>query len=947
MWGRPGRILESFDFFLGKGQMKQLIIAEKPSVARDIAKSLGIGGRQVQGSIRGARQVVTWCIGHLVELCEPHEYRPEWKRWTPRALPILPAEFKMRPVASTLQQWRNVSRLLRSKEFDSVVNACDAGREGELIFRMVYELSGSRLPVQRLWISSLTPSAIQKGFRDVRPGKEYDPLAQAAACRSRADWLVGINATRAATIRARNGQESQLFSIGRVQTPTLALIAERDKAIEQFEPRDYFELWATFSSSEVKYDGRWFEEESGSKLPTLEAAQGIQSEINGRAGLVESAQTKEVRQPPPPLFDLTSLQRTANRKLGFSAARTLKVAQDLYERRKLITYPRTDSRFLTPDLLGTLRHRIEATNQGATAKWAGQLLAKARLPSIQRHVRPKKVKDHHAILPTRKKADLTGLARDQAQLYDLIVRRFLGIFFPPARYLEAILVTRVDGAEKAHRFRSRGKNLVDPGWREVAGFKEEGKAGDRPGALASRSARIRASKKTRRALSESEGGESEEPTQDARILARLPEGQQVAIDETRVDKKTTRPPPRYNDASLLAAMEGAGNKLEERELRQAMKDGGLGTPATRAATIEKLLARGFVVREKKHLRVTKAGRTLLDFLPVEELKSPGMTGRWEARLAKMARGEEESAAFMQDIRRFVATATRKILDTPPPELEAATAIGQCPQCGSRVVPTRRTFQCLNASQGSCSFRIFGTVAGKKLTEGMIKALLAKGRTRVLKGFRSKKGRSFSAALTLQEDGAVKFDFDAVQIGGRSASPGKERRPARKHERNEAPGKRKSEIRETHFAPAGSNRHLWGSSARESLGAEKASNIQPPPISLKAQAPAPKKPKTPRKRRPALAEELGVRCPACQKGALIAGHHAWGCNRWREGCRLVIPFEIAGKHLTRLQVIQLADKGRTRILKGFTDKEGSRLRGRVILEKSSETSLLQPRFIPIP
>jgi DNA topoisomerase III len=874
--------------------MKRLVIAEKPSVGRDLARALGLratDGRH--GLFEDDELIVTWCVGHLVELAEPHEYRPEWKHWSARLLPVLPDELKTRPVRRTADQWKVVAAALRRRDVEEVVNACDAGREGELIFRMAYELAGCRKPVLRLWISSLTPDAIRQGFRKLRPGSELDDLAAAARCRAQADWLVGINATRAATVMGRGaGPDSPLLSVGRVQTPTLAILAEREEAIETFVPEDYFELWADFhrpgeswsagpdAVGFVNYRGRWRGPDGETRFPALEQAQAVAASVQGKSGVVESLESKTVEEKSPALFDLTSLQRTANRALGLSAARTLSVAQALYERHKLITYPRTDSRYLTPDLVPTLRGRIEALqHEGPWAGWAVKLLERPDLPSIARFVRPGKVKDHHAILPTSRAPDLAALSAEERRIHELVVRRFLAAFYPAARFLDVEAITRVDtpqAPEPCQRFRSHGRSLLEAGWRDVAGFDEK--------------------KPSRRR--KDEAAEEAAPEPGAELLARLAEGSDVRLLETGIDEKRTKPPPRYNDATLLSAMEGAGKLVEEDELREAMKDGGLGTPATRASIIETLLERRYVEREDKSLRVTEGGRSLLRSLPVAELKSPELTGRWEARLARIASGGEAPERFMSDIRCFVVEATHRILAAQPPPV-TRRAVGRCPRCGAEVTASRQAFECAAAREGACTLRIPVFVAGKTLDETLVRQLLEKGRTRQLRGFRSKAGKPFSAALVL-EAGGVQLDFDERRSEP-AAGPRAERKPRRPRR----------------------------SAADAAPGRERRPRASAPALSRAARPAAV----------PTLAA-LGVDCPACRAGQLVAGRRGWGCSRWREGCPFVLWFEHEGKRLSEAQARDLVAKGRTRLISGFVDERGEAYKARLVLRPGADAPTLE-------
>ena len=672
----------------------QLVIAEKPSVARDLARVLGVRPTG-KHCFDGKERVITWCVGHLVELDEPASYDGRWKAWRLDTLPMIPSEFKLRPVPSTREQLHEVCRLLCDKRFSEVVNACDAGREGELIFRYVYQLAGGRLPIRRLWISSLTDEAIRQGFSTLKPGAEMEKLADAARCRSEADWLVGLNATRAVTVRQRTGPDSMLYSIGRVQTPTLAILVEREKAIQIFVPQDYWQLKGELTTTDgARFAATWSLDKA-TRFASATAASEVRDRCraHGAAGdpegpVVESLKQSKTREPPPLLFDLTSLQRTANKRFGLSAQATLDAAQALYERHKILTYPRTDSRHLSSDMAATLPKIFAGLAEfDEYASFARTLLANQPRPS-KRFFDDSKIQDHHAIVPTGKAAKLEALERNERRVFDLVVRRFLGAFYPDAEFAQTEVVVKVgQGAESAvlandkrddrsgaapvdevplltaapappDLFLARGRVRLVAGWQEVAGFggeDAEDKTGGRKG--------------------KKKDGDEDEPA----VLPPLAEGQRLDGAFETLAKKT-KPPARHSEATLLSAMENAGktiarpeagsagssssrdgmedlrgfsDTLDDEELRAAMKDSGLGTPATRAATIETLLKRGFVAREGKHLVATPVGMALIDGLPVPSLSSPELTGTWEARLARMARGEDKRDAFMADISRYV------------------------------------------------------------------------------------------------------------------------------------------------------------------------------------------------------------------------------------------------------------------------------------------------------
>jgi DNA topoisomerase-3 len=778
-----------------------LVVAEKPSVARDLARALGVPAR---GSpFRGARHVITWCIGHLVELEEPATYDPKWKRWRIDTLPILPSAFQWRPSRQTISQWRVVRDCLRSREFTEVVNACDAGREGELIFRSCYDLAGSRLPVRRLWISSMTDEALRAGLAALAPGARWDALADAARCRSEADWLVGMNATRAVTVRS-----GVLCSIGRVQTPTLALLVRREQAIRAFVPEAYWEVDGRFP-----FVAKWTLG-AATRIGAAEIARAIVARCG--PAVVEKVETERTREPPPPLFDLTSLQRTANRRYGFSAKRTLDLAQSLYERRKAITYPRTDSKHLPREMASECARIIGLLAEDPTYAPVARIVTQPG----RRVFDDAKVSDHHAIIPTGRGG--SGLDADERRLYDLIVRRFIGAFWPDAEIDRTTVILRAgdgpaappmkkDGVVRTlppppDRFIARGRVRVVDGWQAVAGIA---------------------------------------PPADA--LPRLTEGVRLPGTYSALEKKT-EPPPRFTDATLLAAMESAGKELDDEALREAMRDRGLGTPATRAQTIETLLERGYISRSEKSLVPTPLGIALIEGLPMPSLASAELTGEWEARLARMARGQDARPAFMRDIDAYV----RKIVDearaAPQIAAPAREPVGRCPRCGRDVVEKLKFFAC-----SACDFKLWKRIAGKAVSAKLAAVLLRVGKTQILPGFRSKAGKRFSAALRLT-DGEVKLDF------GSASAPA----PAPATATGSGPG--------------------------------------PGPGSGSGSAPEARSPRP-----------EALTCPSCKEGSVIPGKRAWGCSRWREGCKFVIPFTPPGapRRLTATELRDLVTKGKTR------------------------------------
>jgi DNA topoisomerase-3 len=701
----------------------RLIVAEKPSVGRDIAGALG-RHRRVKGALVGDGWTVTWALGHLAELAPPDAYGEEYKKWRLESLPILPGRFKVRVNNKTREQFGVVRGLMKDPSVTEVVNACDAGREGELIFAYLYGLSGSKKPVMRLWISSLTHEAILAGFGALRDGSTMKPLEDAARSRGEADWIVGMNATRAYSVRF--GGRGNVLSVGRVQTPTLKLLVEREKEIQEFEPEKFWTVHARFLREGLTYDGVWFKNKQN-RLPAQEAADRIAEKVRGGVGTVRKAQKKTATEKPPLLYDLTELQRNANARYGFTAERTLRAAQALYEERKLITYPRTSSRYLSRDMVGGLQKRVEAA--GALpdlSPFAEKLLEAQKLPISKRIVDDSKVTDHHAIVPTNKKSS-GGLPPDEAKVYDLVARRFLAVFFPAARFENTIVVTEV----REETFLARGRVVLEAGWRAL--------------------------------YPDGVGGRKE---REPPVLPPIEVGQEWAVAKVGVKEGETKPPPRYSESALLGAMETAGKLVEDEELRQQMKDSGLGTPATRAATIERLIKVGYVEREKKALVPTEKGKSLIGLLGESPLTSAELTARWEERLAKMEKGAERRPDFMADISGFTTKLVDEVRGMEGERLAAPSRsrepLGACPKCGAPVVESKKAFGCSAWKQTGCDFAIWKQVSGKRLSEGQAKQLLTRGRTGQMKGFKSKAGKPYAAALKLDGEHKVRLEFDSAR-----------------------------------------------------------------------------------------------------------------------------------------------------------------------------------------
>ena len=667
---------------------RTVVIAEKPSVGRDIARVLGCTQRG-QGCLTGGDWVVTWAVGHLVTLCEPDELDEKYKRWSYDTLPILPDDIPLKVISSSRDQYKVVRDLINASETDRLICATDAGREGELIFRYIYMKSGCRKPFDRLWISSMTDEAIQEGFRKIQPGEKYDGLFRSAQCRSQADWLVGMNASRAYTLRF-----DTLLSVGRVQTPTLAILVKRHLEIENFKPEEYATVTADFGD----YRGMWFDPqlEVDTHIPSIDRGKAIAAAIKGKQGTIITAETQRKKDPPPQLYDLTSLQRDANRLLGFTADKTLKVAQSLYETRKAITYPRTDSRYLPPDMVPRVvqtMHKLPDAYQPLVSA----ALPGGKLPVSRRTVDETKVTDHHAIIPTAQRVNPASFTEEERQLYDMIARRMLTAFYPPCEYDATKVVTRVDAEDQQHLFRTNGRVVITNGWRDVAPLANPPKA-----------------KASRR-----------KPAADAEEEAALPPlapGDKRTVTKAEVREDKTKPPAQHNDASLLSAMEHAGRELEDEELQRQMKGSGIGTPATRASIIERLIQVGYAQRKGKNILATDKGVQLIAIMP-GEITSPEMTGRWELALEQITDGKQDADKFMESIRKFSTFLVNNARNsqsrvTFPDDarrrkrrqqlVSQASAVEGCvcPLCGDgAVLETERSFLCARKAEG-CHFTLW-------------------------------------------------------------------------------------------------------------------------------------------------------------------------------------------------------------------------------------------------
>jgi DNA topoisomerase-3 len=725
---------------------KTLVVAEKPSVARDLASTLPGSFKQSKdkthletqdGSTDNGGYVVTWAVGHLVGLAPPDEYDPKLKKWRFADLPILPDKFKLIPNDERAgKQLRAIHRLMAEDGVELIVNACDAGREGELIFAYVYDLAPVQKPVQRLWLSSMTKTAIREAFEHLRPAEELHSLEEAARSRSEADWLVGMNATRAASIRLRAAFDGAV-SLGRVQTPTLALVARREEEIRDFVPEPYWLVEAKFEASgERRYSGRYL---GGKRLPNEEEAQAIVDAVRDQAGEITKLEKSEQREQPQLLYDLTSLQRHANSLYGFSARRTLAAAQRLYEDHKALTYPRTNSRFLTGDMVAEIKPTTEHIAHNSQYEAAARYVLGLDSLPLGRVVNDAKVQDHHAIIPTDSEHDLAKMGSDEVKIYDLVAKRFLAIFHPEAVFER----TRVETTVRENVFRTSGRRLIEAGWRAVYGE-----------------------------LSEQD--RAEEDSGGDQLLPRLEQGEGVQTRGVEWLRKETQPPRRFSDASLLGAMETAGKEVEDAELREAMKDSGIGTPATRASIIERLVDVGYIERDGRSLVATEKGIQVIRLLGEHRLTSPELTGSWERRLRLIEHGGDTRPAFMDDIKKFTTETVEELDKLKGVQIERAK-LGPCPICGREITENRKGYSCWSRDDPGCGFVIWKRKAGKSLPVSVAKELIESlrasreggedpgvGRTeKAVTGFRSRAGRTFRAKLRLEQtdEGKWRVEFD--------------------------------------------------------------------------------------------------------------------------------------------------------------------------------------------
>ncbi|MEC4718812.1 DNA topoisomerase III [Noviherbaspirillum sp. CPCC 100848] len=713
---------------------KTLIIAEKPSVANDIAKALG-GFTKHDEYFESSEYVLSSAVGHLVEIGVPEEYDVKRGKWTFTHLPMIPPHFALNPIAKTESRLKVLTRLIKRKDVSGLINACDAGREGELIFRLIAQYAKAKQPIRRLWLQSMTPGAIRDGFSKLREDQEMLPLADAARCRSEADWLIGINGTRAMT--AFNSKEGGFYltTVGRVQTPTLSIVVEREEKIKNFVPRDYWEVRAEFICAAGIYEGRWLDtkfkkdetdpEKKAERLWSKAAAESIVAACRGKQGNV-TEESKPATQIAPALFDLTSLQREANARFGFSAKNTLGLAQALYEKHKVLTYPRTDSRHLPEDYLQTVRQTLEVVAENHNyQQFASQILNKNWVKPNKRIFDNTKISDHFAIIPTTQAPK--NLSEPEQKLYDLVTRRFMAVFFPAAEFQVTTRYTEVSG----HQFKTEGKVMTNPGWLAIYGREAA----------------------------------NDDDKENAGTLVPVAKGEKVQTEKIVANGLVTKPPARYSEATLLSAMEGAGKLVDDEDLREAMAGKGLGTPATRAAIIEGLLNEKYLLREGREIIPTAKAfqlMTLLRGLGVNELTAPELTGEWEYKLSQMERGRISREEFMREIAQMTQIIVKRAKeynnDTIPGDY--ATLNTPCPNCGGVVKENYRRFACTK-----CEFSMSKIPGSRQFEIAEVEELLQKREIGPLQGFRSKMGRPFAAILKIVRDEDInnfKLEFDFGQ-----------------------------------------------------------------------------------------------------------------------------------------------------------------------------------------
>ena len=711
---------------------KSLVIAEKPSVAADLARALG-NCEQHKDYFESDQYVISSAVGHLLEMNVPKDQEAKGNKWSLSNLPVLPTHFELNEIPKTSGRLKQLRQLIKRKDVGVVINACDAGREGELIFRNIVAYTKCKKTVLRLWLQSMTQTAIREGFTKLRSQEELQPLTNAAICRSESDWIVGINGTRAMTAFNSKSGGFNKTTVGRVQTPTLTLIVNREKTIRAFQPQKYWEIIATFNAEAGKYEGRWFDEKFDNKskkennllrperLWDHDRALQVVRDCENLTG-VASEKSKTSFNSPPALYDLTTLQREANTRFGFRAAQTLQIAQSLYERHKLITYPRTDSHALPEDYPGTVRKVLQSLGRSEYQKFSQIILDRNWIKPNKRIFNNSKISDHFAIVPTEATTSTGHLSSAERQVYDQIMRRFLSVFYPPAEFQTTTRITRVQD----HRFRTEGKVLVFPGWLEVTGRDLTKK--DKPDLVA----------------------------------IKAPE-EEVQTNPVAAKENETKPPARFSEATLLGTMEGAGKLVDDDELRAAVKNKGLGTPATRASIIEGLFKEKYIIRENREIQPTPKAFSLIDLLnglKIPELCSPELTGEWEYKLNQIQEGNLKPDEFMQHIKDMTQDIINKTRDHENHTIpgDYVTLKTPCPKCQTGVVVEQ--YQDFACQSQSCDFSLRKTMGNRRFEIEEVEKLLSEKKIGPLPGFRSRLGKSFDAMIKITPDFEVKFDFDS-------------------------------------------------------------------------------------------------------------------------------------------------------------------------------------------
>ncbi|GFI61061.1 DNA topoisomerase 3 [Clostridiales bacterium] len=694
---------------------KILVIAEKPSVARDLARVLKCSQRGV-GFISGDKYIVSWAVGHLVTLSEPEDYDKAYKRWSEASLPIIPEKMKLKAIKSSKKQLSILKVLMNDKDTESLICATDSGREGELIFRYIYDYNKCKKPFSRLWISSMTDAAIKEGFSRLKEGREYDSLYFSAKCRSEADWLVGINATRAFTIKY-----NALLSVGRVQTPTLAMIVKRQKEIDEFVPKKYFEVMVDYGD----FKGTWIGDKNDTKLFDRAEAEAIAERVAGKTAVAEEITKTAKQTQPPQLYDLTELQRDCNKMYGFSAQKTLDIAQSLYEKHKMITYPRTDSRYLSDDMIPKIKNIMsKLVEADIFSDYVKKLIDMTKLPITKRIVDNKKVTDHHAIIPTVSSYKKDRLTADEKRVFGLVALRFIAVFYPAYKYTS----TKILMVWEKDKFISKGSTINDEGWKRL--YREVYKNN----------------------------------RDNEQVIPDIQKGESRLIKKALAEEKETRPPSPYNEASLLTAMENAGRNTDDEELKEKLKEYGLGTPATRAAIIERLITVGYIYRKGKNLVPNEKGRQLIEILP-EEIKTPITTGKWEKSLGSIAKGSMQPQRFMESINRYVyylvdcaskSNLDIKIEDKGKKSKSKVKVLGKCPLCGENVYENTKAYYCSGWKAG-CKFTLWKESLeryGAKLTPKLVKELLEKEIVDNLPVIKAQTGEKCTAKLIYNKEKGI-------------------------------------------------------------------------------------------------------------------------------------------------------------------------------------------------